>query len=105
MAKRKTKLWKENIKKARINQIPTYKICEICKTQFRVSPSHLENRRTCGYECSNKLGVEYNPKKLEEWKSKRIKIFNENGWKLVFFNETEVRPEIIINKLREVKIC
>lgn len=37
---------------------------------------------------------------LEEWKAERIKLFNKNGWKIIFFDETEIQEEIIINKLR-----
>ncbi|MFW9872059.1 MAG: hypothetical protein ACFFG0_03080 [Candidatus Thorarchaeota archaeon] len=39
---------------------------------------------------------------LEEWKAERIKIFNENGWKIIFFDETEVTSEKIKNKLMGV---
>lgn len=39
-------------------------------------------------------------KGLEKWKEEREKIFNEYGWKLMFFNELEVNEENVIRKLR-----
>ena len=35
---------------------------------------------------------------LKEWKKKRTKVFNEYGWKLFFFDETQVNEEYILNK-------
>lgn len=37
---------------------------------------------------------------LENWKQKRASVFNEYGWRLIFFDETEVNEEGINNKLR-----
>ena len=36
---------------------------------------------------------------LEIWKAERARIFQENGWKIIFFNETEVTSDKILNKL------
>jgi very-short-patch-repair endonuclease len=36
---------------------------------------------------------------LEEWKAERARIFTENGWKIIFFDETEVNSKIISEKL------
>lgn len=36
---------------------------------------------------------------LEEWKNERTKIFSSAGWNLIFFDETEVNKNIILNKL------
>ena len=32
---------------------------------------------------------------LEGWKADRIKIFNENGWKVIFFDETQVNENTV----------
>jgi len=37
---------------------------------------------------------------LEKWKEERLKIFNDNGWELIFFNETEVKEDVIKEKLK-----
>lgn len=37
---------------------------------------------------------------LEVWKAERTKIFNENGWKIIFFDETQVNKEIIKEVLK-----
>lgn len=36
---------------------------------------------------------------IENWKSERTKIFNNAGWKIVFFDETQVTPENVMNTL------
>jgi len=36
---------------------------------------------------------------LEQWKAERMKIFNENGWEIEFFDETQVKPEIVMSRL------
>ena len=36
---------------------------------------------------------------IDEWKENRQKIFNEYGWKIIFFDETEVNEENVIRKL------
>ena len=36
---------------------------------------------------------------LEQWKADRIKIFNDEGWEIVFFNEIEVNENKIIEVL------
>ena len=36
---------------------------------------------------------------LNVWKAERFKIFSDSGWKLIFFDETEVNKEIIKQKL------
>ena len=36
---------------------------------------------------------------LEEWKADRIRIFTENGWKIIFFDETQVNEENVKNIL------
>ena len=38
---------------------------------------------------------------LEKWKAERIKIFNQERWKIIFFDETEVNENSILNKLKE----
>ncbi len=36
---------------------------------------------------------------LEVWKAERARIFIENGWKIIFFDETEVTSDKVLNKL------
>lgn len=36
---------------------------------------------------------------LESWKADRFKLFSSEGWELIFFDETEVKMEIIKQKL------
>jgi len=39
---------------------------------------------------------------IEDWKIQRAKVFKQYGWEIIFFNETEVNEENILNKLNEV---
>lgn len=32
---------------------------------------------------------------LEEWKAERARIFTENGWKIIFFDETQVNEQAV----------
>jgi hypothetical protein len=32
---------------------------------------------------------------LETWKADRARIFNENGWKIIFFDETQVNENTV----------
>ena len=36
---------------------------------------------------------------IEEWRKKRAKIFKEFGWKIMFFDETEVNEDYVLSKL------
>lgn len=57
MVNRYTKEWRENIsnsQKERFKEV-CYKECENCGNLFRISPSHFNKRKTCGYDCRNKL--------------------------------------------------
>jgi very-short-patch-repair endonuclease len=36
---------------------------------------------------------------LEEWKAERIRLFNQEGWEIIFFDETEVNEKEIKEKL------
>lgn len=36
---------------------------------------------------------------LERWKDERQKIFNKYGWKILFFDETQVKDCFVLNKL------
>lgn len=36
---------------------------------------------------------------LEVWKAERAKIFTKEGWKIIFFDETEVTLDKVLNKL------
>ncbi len=38
---------------------------------------------------------------LEEWKAERIRLFNQEGWEVVFFDETQVKEDIILATLKE----
>lgn len=33
------------------------------------------------------------------WKQERDKIFNKYGWQIIFFDETQVREDIILNQI------
>lgn len=37
---------------------------------------------------------------IEEWKSERQKIFNEYGWDIIFFDETQVKEDYILGVLK-----
>ena len=38
---------------------------------------------------------------LENWKMNRQKIFNDYGWKIMFFDETQVKEDLILKTLTE----
>jgi len=42
---------------------------------------------------------ERNNMSIEEWKKKREKVFNDFGWKLIFFNEIEVNEQKVLKVL------
>lgn len=42
---------------------------------------------------------------IEKWKQERQRVFGEYGWKIIFFDETEVNEDNILQKLKEVEIC
>lgn len=41
---------------------------------------------------------------FEVWKADRARIFQENGWKIIFFDETQVNSETLKNKLGNLKL-
>lgn len=42
---------------------------------------------------------------IEVWKAERAKIFNEQGWEIIFFDETQVNEECVKNTLKGGKNC
>lgn len=36
---------------------------------------------------------------LEDWKAKRVKVFGEYGWTVIFFDETQVKEDFVLEKL------
>lgn len=41
-----------------------------------------------------------NYENIEEWKEERQKVFNKYGWKVIYFNETEVNEKYILEKIK-----
>jgi len=38
---------------------------------------------------------------LDEWKAERIRLLNQEGWEVIFFDETQVKEDIILATLKE----
>ncbi len=38
-------------------------------------------------------------KNIEDYKNKRTQVFNKYGWKIIFFDETEIKEDSVFNKL------
>lgn len=43
------------------------------------------------------------PESIEEWKKKRAEVFKSYGWKLLFFDETEISEKNVLGALRSKK--
>ena len=42
-----------------------------------------------------------NDETIEEWKEKRNKVFKEYGWRIIYFDETEVTERNVLNKIKK----
>jgi hypothetical protein len=56
-------------------------------------------KHKCIVSTKEKFGISYDENKLNEWKQSREKIFNEYGWNILFFDETQVNDKCILEKL------
>lgn len=49
----------------------------------------------------DKFGIGFDSSLLQKYKDERIKIFNKYGWEIKFFDETQVKEDIILKTLME----
>lgn len=42
-----------------------------------------------------------NSKTIEEWKKERNRVFKKYGWKVIYFDEIEVKEQNVLNKIRK----
>lgn len=50
---------------------------------------------------NNKFFKEYDYSKLEHWKQDRQELFSKYGWKIIYFDETQVNEDMILKTLKE----
>lgn len=51
----------------------------------------------------DKFNIGYDENKLNEYKNKRQEIFNKYGWKVIFFDETEIKEDNVLKILGGIK--
>lgn len=60
------------------------------------------NGRKIAIEVYAKFYKQMNGRNIEGWKSKRKKIFNNYGWKIIFFDETQITEANILNSFSKI---
>ena len=58
------------------------------------------NSEKIAIEVYARLFKQLDGRNIEDWKKKRTKVFAKYGWKIIYFDETEVNEDYVLSKLR-----